>query len=144
MSSHGIHPQLILTAALMLSGCVFHDYDTPAVEGTLTERGQPLSNVRVALEDGGQRQETKTDAQGHFSFPGRGSWKVFIPVGPQDRMNHWSVLIARPSGEITAYEEGGLGGPFSGYSRSDSVRLACDLARVEKISQMTAPGGVCR
>ena len=144
MSGYRIHPQLILMATLMLSGCIFHDYDTPAVEGTLTERGQPLSGVRVFLESGSWRQETRTDSQGHFAFPGQGSWKVFIPVGPQDRMSRWSVLIARPSGEITAYKEGGIGGPFSGYSRSDSVRLTCDLARADEKNQMAAPGAVCR
>lgn len=144
MSGHRIYPQLILMAALMLSGCVFHDYDTPAVEGTLTERSQPLSDVRVFLESGSQRQETRTDSQGHFAFARQGSWKVFIPVGPQDRMSRWSVVIARPSGEITVYKQGGLGGPFSGYSRSDSVRLTCDLARADDDNQAAMVNTVCR
>jgi len=37
-----------------------------------------------------------------------------------------------------------IGGPFSGYSRSDSVRLTCDLARADEKNQTAAPGAVCR
>ena len=131
---------------VLLNGCVWHDYSNPAIEGIVTNKGQPLPGVRVALSAYDEViEETRTDANGHFSLKARGEWSVFIPIGPQDRVTHWSVLLYPEGTEtITGYEQGGIGGFFSGYSSGDRVNLNCDIARYRGKTDRYTLSGVCQ
>jgi hypothetical protein len=120
---------MVLAAATFLNGCVYHDYNSPHIEGVLTRQGQPLVNVNVSLASYDQIvQTTTTDSKGYFSLAPKGEWNVFIPIGPQDRFNQWQVIIEQGSEKITGYKDGHIGGVFSGYSASDRVSLLCDLS----------------
>ncbi|KEY56473.1 DUF6795 domain-containing protein [Serratia sp. DD3] len=114
----------------LLSGCVYHDYPTPQIEGTLTNAGKPLAGVAVSLTEFDRQIATaQTDSNGHFSMAPKGNWHVFIPVGPQDRLSHWSLTTTDHQGqEISIYTSQRLGGVFSGYSRNDRVKLNCELS----------------
>lgn len=78
----------IFALPLLLSGCVYHDYPTRQIEGTLTNAGEPLAGVAVSLTEFDRQIATaQTDSNGHFSMAPQGNWHVFIPVGPQDRLS---------------------------------------------------------
>lgn len=121
---------IVLAAATFLNGCVYHDYNSPHIEGVLTRQGQPLANVNVSLANSAQiMQTTTTDSKGYFSLAPKGEWNVFIPIGPQDRFTRWSVIIEQGSETLTGYQDSGIGGVFSGYSSNDRVSLNCDLSQ---------------
>lgn len=137
---------VVVTATSFLSGCVWHDYNSPKIEGVVIHQGQALAGVKVALDDGSRESVTATtDEQGHFSLNPQGEWSVFIPIGPQDRFLHWSVIIY-PTGteRIAGYEGGGTGGFFSGYSSSDRVNLLCDIALADESADKPQGDRICR
>lgn len=119
----------VLTTAIFLNGCVYHDYNSPHIDGVLTRQGQPLAKVNVSLTNYDRIvQTTTTDSKGYFSLVPKGEWNVFIPIGPQDRMTRWQIIIEQDAEKFTGYEDGRIGGVFSGYSGSDRVSLLCDLS----------------
>ncbi|WP_072166262.1 MULTISPECIES: hypothetical protein [unclassified Erwinia] len=125
---------LLLTIAspLLLSGCLFHDYSTPHVDGTLANGGKPIVGAAVTLTDFCKPIATsQTDTSGHFSLTPDGHWQLFIPVGPQDRLIRWAVVVDSSEGELQLYSSQRFGGVFSGYSGSDRLTLACDIAGAE-------------
>jgi hypothetical protein len=118
---------LLLTASL--SGCVFRDYSSPHIEGVILNQGQPVADVPVVLIDvDKQVRTTTTDSQGRFTLTPPGEWHLLIPIGPQDRLSRWSVIIEQGQETITGYTESRFGGVFSGYSGSDRIHLICDLS----------------
>ncbi|MCG8708580.1 carboxypeptidase regulatory-like domain-containing protein [Brenneria sp. 4F2] len=121
---------VIFALSFLLSGCVYHDYPTPQIEGTLTNAGEPLAGVAVSLTEFDRPIATvQTDSNGHFSMVPQGNWHVFIPVGPQDRLSRWTLTIIDLQGqELSIYTRQRLGGVFSGYSRNDRVKLICELS----------------
>lgn len=137
---------MALMGTVFLSGCVWHDYNSPKIDGVVTHQGQKLAGVKVSLAYYDRDIETTTtDAQGHFSFKAQGEWNVLIPIGPQDRLIRWSVII-KPEGveEITGYEGGRVGGVFSGYSSGDRMTLLCDIALAHESSDDPQQTQVCR
>lgn len=125
-----ITSHVIFALSFLLSGCVYHDYPTPLVEGTLTNAGEPLVGVTVSLTEFDRQIATaKTDSNGHFSMVPQGNWHVFIPVGPQDRLSRWTLTtIDRQGQELSIYTSQRFGGFFSGYSRNDRMKLSCELS----------------
>lgn len=145
MASNAVHFKnmllivLALSGSALLTGCVSHDYDSPHIDGVVTHQGQALPGVTVSLASANEIvQTTATDDSGHFALNPEGEWNVFIPIGPQDRMIHWSVMIDQGTSKIIGYEGGRFGGVFSGYSHGDHVRLVCD------VSQAGISGYVCK
>ena len=136
-SSNRIASQAIVALTLLLSGCVYHDYPSPRIEGTLNNAGKPLPRVTVSLvEFDRQIATTQTDNNGYFSFVPQGDWHVFIPVGPQDRLSSWTLTTIDPQGQKRdIYTSRRFGGPFSGYSRNDNVKLLCELSPTSGESQ---------
>lgn len=136
-SSNRIASQAIVALTLLLSGCVYHDYPSPRIEGTLNNAGKPLPRVTVSLVEFDRHiATTQTDNNGYFSFVPQGDWHVFIPVGPQDRLSSWTLTTIDPQGQKRdIYTSQRFGGPFSGYSRNDSVKLFCELSPTSSKSQ---------
>lgn len=132
MSVAPAHIKNLTTFALplLLSGCVFHDYPAPRVQGTLSDAGKPLAGITVTLTDYDQPiATTQTGSDGHFSLTPPGNWNLFIPIGPQDRVGRWALIANDLQGQKRSiYSGGSLGGPFSGYSRGDRISLSCDLS----------------
>ena len=136
---------LLLSTGSLLTGCVVHHYTSPAINGIITRQGQPSAGTTVSLTHFESNvQTTRTDAAGRFAFDAQGEWQVFIPVGPQDRLTRWSVIIAQPPGTITGYESGGIGGVFSGYSRHDQITLRCNISANDRNSVNPENTPVCR
>lgn len=125
-----ITSHVIFALPFLLSGCVYHDYPTPQVEGTLTNAGEPLAGVTVSLTEFDRPIATvKTDSNGRFSLVPQGNWHVFIPVGPQDRLSRWTLTtIDRQGQELSIYTGQRFGGVFSGYSSNDRMKLSCELS----------------
>ena len=136
-SSNRIVSQAIVALTFLFSGCVYHDYPSPRIEGTLNNAGKPLPRVTVSLvEFDRQIATTQTDNNGYFSFVPQGDWHVFIPVGPQDRLSSWTLTTIDPQGQKRdIYTSRRFGGPFSGYSMSDNVKLFCELSPTSGESQ---------
>ncbi|AWC85240.1 carboxypeptidase regulatory-like domain-containing protein [Enterobacter ludwigii] len=136
-SSNRIVSQAIVALTFLFSGCVYHDYPSPRIEGTLNNAGKPLPRVTVSLVEFDRHiATTQTDNNGYFSFVPQGDWHVFIPVGPQDRLSSWTLTTIDPQGQKRdIYTSQRFGGPFSGYSRSDSVKLFCELSPTSGESQ---------
>lgn len=130
VTSFRITNHVIFVLLFLLSGCVYHDYPTPQIEGTLTKAGEPVVGVVVSLtEFDRQIATTQTDNNGHFSMVPPGNWHVFIPVGPQDRLSRWTLATIDHQGqELSLYTGKRFGGVFSGYSRDDRVKLICELS----------------
>lgn len=136
---------LVLSGSAFLSGCVYHNYGSPHINGIITDQGQTLAGVKVSLANFDQKvQTTTTDTKGHFSFIPQGEWNVFIPIGPQDRMNNWSIIIEQGPLEITGYKRSHLGGAFSGYSYRDHITLVCDVSLSRKDIGDSDNNPVCR
>lgn len=136
---------MVVLGSVTLSGCVFYSYSSPRIDGVITRHGQAQAGLKVALIDFGQTvQTTQSDSQGRFSFAGQGEWSVFIPIGAQDRITRWSVVIEQHGREITGYEAGGIGGPFSGYSGSDHMMLSCDMSLAKENANAADASPVCR
>ena len=135
----------ILALPMLLSGCVFHDYPSPQVEGTLTHAGEPLAGVQVSLTEFDHPIATvQTDSYGHFSLASQGNWHLFIPVGPQDRVSRWTLTtIDRQGKELSLYTSYRMGGVFSGYSRKDRVQLICELSPADGKSQSQGSDRFC-
>lgn len=120
----------VFVLPLLLSGCVYHDYPAPQIEGALMDAGKPLSGVSISLTEFDQQiATTHTDSNGHFAIAPQGNWHLFIPVGPQDRLGSWSLTTVDSQGNgLRIYSEQRFGGVFSGYSSNDRVKLSCDLS----------------
>ncbi|HCR3447796.1 DUF6795 domain-containing protein [Citrobacter werkmanii] len=121
---------VIFTLPFLLSGCIYHDYPSPQIEGTLTRAGEPLAGTTVSLTEFDRQIATvQTDNNGHFLLEPQGDWHVFIPIGPQDRLSQWTLTTIDPQGkELNIYTDGRFGGVFSGYSGNDRVKLSCELS----------------
>ncbi|NUU67315.1 carboxypeptidase regulatory-like domain-containing protein [Enterobacteriaceae bacterium BIT-l23] len=118
---------LLLTVSL--SGCVFHDYNSPHIEGVILNQGQPVADVPVILTNvDKQVRITTTDSLGRFTLAPPGEWHLLIPIGPQDRLSRWAVIIEQGQKTLTGYTESRFGGVFSGYSGRDRIRLICELS----------------
>jgi hypothetical protein len=127
--SHLRYAVLIIASPLLLSGCLYHQYTSPQIEGTLSHAGKPLTGATVSVTDVGKKiVSSQTDANGHFALHPEGNWQVFIPIGPQDLRIHWTLALDTPEGELSLYEGYRSGGVFSGYSKRDNLVLACDTA----------------
>ena len=113
-SSNRIASLAIVALTFLLSGCVYHDYPSPRIEGTLNNAGKPLPRVTVSLVEFDQHiATTQTDNNGYFSFVPQGDWHVFIPVGPQDRLSSWTLTTIDPQGQKRdIYTSQRFGGPF--------------------------------
>ena len=103
----------------------------------MNNAGKPLPRVTVSLVEFDRHiATTQTDNNGYFSFVPQGDWHVFIPVGPQDRLSSWTLTTIDPQGQKRdIYTSRRFGGPFSGYSRSDNVKLFCELSPTSGESQ---------
>ena len=135
----------IFALPLLLSGCVFHDYPAPRVEGTLSDAGKPLAGIIVTLTNYDQPiATTQTDSHGHFSLAPQGNWHLFIPIGPQDRIERWTLIANDLQGQKRSiYSGGSFGGPFSGYSRGDRISLICDLSPAARKTQRFSEAQAC-
>ncbi len=71
-----------LPLMISLSGCVFHDYNSPHIEGVILNQGQPVADVPVVLTDVDTQVRTTTDSQGRFTLAPPGEWHLFIPHRP--------------------------------------------------------------
>jgi len=137
----------VLSATLLSSSCVYHDYHSPHINGVIANKGKVLAGVQVSLVSfNHQTQTTTTDAEGHFSLIPQGEWNIFIPIGPQDRMTRWSLVIEQSQMEIIGYQGSRFGGVFSGYSFSDRITLVCDLslANTDHANSLNDTRDVCK
>lgn len=121
---------VIFTLPFLLSGCIYHDYPSPQIEGSLTRAGEPLTGATVSLTECDRQIATvKTDSNGHFLLVPQGDWHVFIPIGPQDRLSQWTLTTIDHQGqELNIYTDGRFGGVFSGYSGNERLTLICELS----------------
>lgn len=134
-----------LSGSIFFTGCVYHDYDSPHINGIITYQGQPLHGVTVSLASANEIVlTTTTDDKGLFALNPKGEWNVFIPIGPQDRINYWSVIINQGASAIAGYEEHGIGGVFSGYSHDDHITLACDVSQAGTKTGDSYGGHICK
>lgn len=112
VASSRIINHFIFVFPFLLGGCVYHDYPTPRIEGTLTNAGEPLAGVAVSLTEFDRQIATaQTDSHGRFSIAPQGNWHVFIPVGPQDSLSRWALTTVDSQGhEFSIYTDGRFGG----------------------------------
>ncbi|RDK86751.1 hypothetical protein C8D90_11025 [Enterobacillus tribolii] len=124
----------VVLGCALLSGCVFYDHNfPPRIEGVVTEQGQALAGVQVSLKQFNQIvKTTHSDEKGCFSFETPGEWRVFIPIGPIDRVTEWSIVIGQPPQSIVGYQYRRFGGVLSGHTGDDHIVLDCDLSLENK------------
>lgn len=136
---------VIFALTFLLSGCVYHDYPAPRIEGILMNRDEPLIGVTVSLAEFDQQiASVQTDSNGHFTIEPQGNWHIFIPVGPQDRLSSWTLTtINRQGTKLNIYTSHRLGGIFSGYSGNDRLKLFCELSPVDRKSRSLESGQLC-
>lgn len=133
-----------LSLMISLSGCVFHDYNSPHIEGVILNQGQPVADVPVVLTDVDTQVRTTTDSQGRFTLAPPGEWHLFIPTGPQDRLSRWFVIIEQGQKTFTGYTGSRFGNVFSGYSGSDRIRLVCELSLKSHNASPTGKAPLCQ
>ncbi|RWA56099.1 hypothetical protein B0X05_06215, partial [Yersinia pestis] len=46
---------LVLSGTAFLSGCVYHNYGSPHINGVITDQGQTLAGVKVSLANFDQK-----------------------------------------------------------------------------------------
>ncbi len=92
-----------------------------------------MAGVKVSLANFDQNTDNHHRYQGTFLVYSARRVECFIPIGPQDRMNNWSIIIEQGPLEITGYKRSHLGGAFSGYSYRDHITLVCDVSLSRKI-----------
>ncbi|MBK9266386.1 MAG: hypothetical protein IPM54_42195 [Polyangiaceae bacterium] len=111
-----------------------HDQrEAPAMQGVLLVDGAPASGVLVRRAVNADRTEadcpagsaeTRTDAEGRFSFPSTSYFSAFIVMG--DRYDAWRVCFDKPDGKKAVWEGGGYwGGP-------PILKLRCEMGAEDK------------
>ncbi len=135
---------LVLSGTAFLSGCVYHNYGSPHINGVITDQGQTLAGVKVSLANFDQKYRQPPPIPRDISRYSARRVECFIPIGPQDRMNNWSIIIEQGPLEITGYKRSHLGGAFSGYSYRDHITLVCDVSLSRKDIGDSDNNPVCR
>lgn len=72
---------LVLSGTAFLSGCVYHNYGSPHINGVITDQGQTLAGVKVSLANFDQKiQTTTTDTKGHSRLFRKASGMFLFPL----------------------------------------------------------------
>ncbi|EYF02464.1 hypothetical protein [Chondromyces apiculatus] len=123
--------------ALCLTGCLPIPHtmrEAPALHGTLQHHGTPLARALVrrsinppyAQQDCAGGEETRTAANGTFSFPEERYFTPVIMFG--DRRDTWRLCIALPGGgEAVWQDDAWWGGP-------PEQRLTCEVGAPSPIA----------
>ncbi len=124
----GARALIAATATLLLGGCVHFTHDAPPVRGQVFDGSRPQPGVPVSLRVAGETADrATTDADGRFELTPGARWGVFVPIGPQDRMFDWDVLIDARAASHVVYHGTTLGGPLDGYRSDRFLTLTCQL-----------------
>ena len=95
----------------------------PALTGVVTDSGQPIVGAEVRVTYEYDRKYTvvvgKTDAQGHFTYPGKKKFHVFVFFG--DPGFDWTLTIHHQGKDTLGFADRGLG-----YV-PEEVSFVCDL-----------------
>lgn len=111
---------------------------TPEVTGTVTDKGVPVSGVKVmithGLNDGSCRMPARTfvtDAAGHFELKRVRKFQFFTTMG--DHIFRLKLCIIKDGNTYIGYTDEGIGYP------PDSLKLKCDINRDSKFVDKIRP-----
>jgi hypothetical protein len=140
---------LLLCAVVAgLAGCVpwpHHYLTAPRITGTVVKAGQPVAGARIQLADvmdesgemapAARKQETVTDAQGHFTLGPirRFSWSAHVPaLTVTQNTVPWGLRLST-NGQ--SWRAGWLSDPsLFGYVMKIPIVATCDLNAASKSS----------
>lgn len=98
---------------LLQSGCVAYTQSQPAIEGRLLDStGKPVPAANITLKSFRPRATTVTDSEGFFAFAGEHEWSFFLPIGPADKVNLFSLLISAQGQQYDVLLFQKLSGPY--------------------------------